>query len=171
MVLDIDLAVESLVEKLQQAGTELVTSYVGDETCLIHCAAGLYNDTLVVFTSDNGGAISHGASNFPLRGTKGTLFEGGTRVPTFLHGPGVLNGRVGPTLDNSDFSSCIIAGVPADRTGEEPGTHYGLDANAAAAGRSPERRQSAGAGRGGPVGRPAGQPARQARDGIQPQGG
>merc|ERR1712037_370577 len=48
---------------------------------------GLYNDTLIVFTSDNGGAISHGASNWPLRGTKGTLFEGGTRAVTFVHAP------------------------------------------------------------------------------------
>jgi arylsulfatase A-like enzyme len=30
----------------------------------------LYEDTLIVFTTDNGGAISHGASNWPLRGTK-----------------------------------------------------------------------------------------------------
>merc|ERR1712117_36827 len=37
--------------------------------------------------SDNGGAISHGASNWPLRGTKGTLFEGGTRAETIVHAP------------------------------------------------------------------------------------
>merc|ERR1712038_1162757 len=71
MVMDMDMAVEEIVATLKETG--------------------LYNDTLIVFTSDNGGAISRGASNWPLRGTKGTLFEGGTKVPTFLHGPQILN--------------------------------------------------------------------------------
>merc|ERR1712029_208658 len=55
----------------------------------------LSDDTILIVTSDNGGAISHGASNYPLRGTKGTLFEGGTRVPTFVHGPSHLLPRSG----------------------------------------------------------------------------
>ena len=58
MVLDMDLAIADIVDTLKEKD--------------------LYDDTIIVFTSDNGGAISHGASNFPLRGTKGTLFEGGT---------------------------------------------------------------------------------------------
>ena len=67
MVYDVDLAVDEIVKTLKETN--------------------LYSDTIIVFTSDNGGAISHAASNYPLRGTKGTLFEGGTRVPTFLLGP------------------------------------------------------------------------------------
>jgi len=33
----------------------------------------------------NGGATEHGASNGALRRGKGTAYEGGTRVPTFIH--------------------------------------------------------------------------------------
>jgi len=44
------------------------------------------NDTIVLFTSDNGPA--GGLSPGPLRGRKGSGFEGGHRVPTVVWGPG-----------------------------------------------------------------------------------
>ena len=48
---------------------------------------GEYENTVIVFTTDNGGSVSHASSNLPLRGTKGTLWEGGTRGPAFVHSP------------------------------------------------------------------------------------
>jgi len=54
--------------------------------------AGQTDDTLVVFTSDNGGlSTSEGAptSNLPLRAGKGFVYEGGIRVPLILRWPGV----------------------------------------------------------------------------------
>lgn len=42
--------------------------------------AGIDRDTLVIFTSDNGGQLDLGADNGPWRGTKGETFEGGLRV-------------------------------------------------------------------------------------------
>ena len=47
----------------------------------------LADNTLVIFTSDNGGAARHGARNTPLRGGKGSTFEGGMRVPTIAWWP------------------------------------------------------------------------------------
>jgi len=49
-----------------------------------------YENTLIVFLSDNGGNIDHGASNYPLRGTKGDTWEGGYRTPMFFHWPKVI---------------------------------------------------------------------------------
>lgn len=57
-------------------------------------AKGLYEDTLIVFSSDNGGNFRNGGSNWPLRGNKNTTWEGGTRSAAFVHGPKVL-GRSG----------------------------------------------------------------------------
>lgn len=47
-----------------------------------------YDNTLIVFLSDNGGNLDHGANNNPLKGTKGDTWEGGYRVPMFFHWPG-----------------------------------------------------------------------------------
>jgi arylsulfatase A-like enzyme len=49
---------------------------------------GLDRETLVIFTSDNGGLLSAGATNGPLRGGKQDLYEGGLRVPMIAAWPG-----------------------------------------------------------------------------------
>jgi arylsulfatase A-like enzyme len=55
--------------------------------------AGLWSDTLVIFTTDNGGPTTTGcvtgASNYPKRGGKCSLWEGGTTGDGFLSGPAV----------------------------------------------------------------------------------
>ncbi len=45
---------------------------------------GLYDQTIIVFSSDNGGAKWYGANNGPLRGGKGSMYEGGLKVPTAI---------------------------------------------------------------------------------------
>ncbi|MDF1852304.1 MAG: sulfatase-like hydrolase/transferase [Verrucomicrobiales bacterium] len=47
-------------------------------------------ETLIVFFSDNGGATSNSAWNGPLSGAKGTLREGGIRIPMIWSWPGAL---------------------------------------------------------------------------------
>jgi arylsulfatase len=50
----------------------------------------LANDTLVVFTTDNGTATGAPVFNAGMRGMKGTAYRGGTRVPSFWRWPGTL---------------------------------------------------------------------------------
>jgi len=62
------------------------------------------DNTLVIFTSDNGGLVAnfennrqHVTSNFPLRSGKGDRYEGGVRVPFIVKLPGKSKGRVDHT--------------------------------------------------------------------------
>lgn len=61
---------------------------------------GLDKTTVVVFTSDHGGLSNNGSlgiklatTNFPLRGGKGHLYEGGTRVPLLIRWPEVIKAK------------------------------------------------------------------------------
>ncbi len=59
---------------------------------------GIYENTLLIFTSDNGSLAANGASNAPLRGTKHTAWEGGMRVPFIVHWKGHV--KEGVTVRN-----------------------------------------------------------------------
>ena len=48
--------------------------------------SGMYENTLVVYTSDNGAQQGQGGTSYPLRGFKTQLYEGGMRVPGFVSG-------------------------------------------------------------------------------------
>ena len=48
---------------------------------------GMMDNTILVFTSDNGARFSSQGSNFPLRGGKGSFLEGGVRGVAFINSP------------------------------------------------------------------------------------
>jgi arylsulfatase A-like enzyme len=78
--------------------------------------SGLMDNTLVVFTSDNGGAIWYEQSNGPLRGGKQDMYEGGIRVPAFV----VWKGNIKPG-SSSDRLTLLMDLFPtfAEITGAE----------------------------------------------------
>lgn len=96
--------------------------------------AGKRSDTLLVFTSDNGGSTAENAgqaypedgyakgklpgNNRPLRGEKGQLYEGGIRVPCVVSWPGTLKpGKVDAAVHVCDWLPMLsrLVGYRADK--------------------------------------------------------
>jgi len=84
---------------------------------------GISENTIIVFTSDNGGVIQEYkgkvvTDNFPLREGKGSLYEGGVRIPTIIYYP--KNPGKGQQIDipisTIDYLPTVldIAGIPND---------------------------------------------------------
>ena len=73
-------------------------------------------NTLMIFTSDNGG-FAKATNHAPLRGNKGSYYEGGIRVPFIIHWPGVAKaGHVSdvPVISMDLYPTCLAAaGLPA----------------------------------------------------------
>ena len=77
--------------------------------------------TIIIFTSDNGGAVHFGkppaTSNFPLRNGKGSAYEGGLRVPLLVKVPGRV--RAGSVCDTpvitTDFFPTLLELAGADK--------------------------------------------------------
>jgi len=87
---------------------------------------GQADRTVVVFTSDNGGSIGKyeeqvNTSNLPLRSGKGSLYEGGIRVPLMIRYPGNRPGVCAEPVVSNDFFATI-----AEWTGAPAGPHDGL---------------------------------------------
>jgi len=78
---------------------------------------GIADETLVVFTSDNGGLSAHSRGgepqthNAPLRSGKGSAYEGGTRVPLVVRGPGIAAARrsAQPVISTDLFRTLLAA--------------------------------------------------------------
>ncbi len=82
--------------------------------------AGIDNKTLVVFTSDNGPWSMfgpHGGTAAPLRGEKGTAWEGGYRVPGIFRWPGKIKPGV---VDGMGANLDLFATFAKLASGSEP---------------------------------------------------
>eukprot|EP00051_Salpingoeca_urceolata_P031212 m.10785 g.10785 ORF g.10785 m.10785 type:complete len:536 (-) comp3858_c0_seq1:56-1663(-) len=116
--------------KVQAAMTTELDYGVGNITEALR-ANNMWDDTLIIFVSDNGGPLDH-SNNAPLRGGKAMRFEGGFRVASFLSGgvlPAALRGTKWPGIaHSSDWYSTIVQGVlgrPLPPDGPRP--HDGIN--------------------------------------------
>ena len=86
-------------------------------------SGGLADNTLVVFTSDNGGQVNVGANNGPHRGAKQEMWEGGIRVPTCVVWPGKVapGRRTREVTMTMDWMPTLSAAAGADTPGHLDG--------------------------------------------------
>jgi arylsulfatase A-like enzyme len=82
--------------------------------------SGAYENTVIVFLSDNGGQLSVGANNGKVRDGKGSVYEGGIRVPAFVVWPnhiqpGAVTAQTALTMDIYPTIS-EIAGIPVNHS-------------------------------------------------------
>ncbi len=107
-----------LTVRRTQAQIEEVDWSVGSVLTVLR-DLGIADNTLVIFTSDNGG--SSGSINAPLRGRKGTTWEGGMRVPALAWWPGTVpsgssSDELATTMDLLPTFAAIGGGeVPSER--------------------------------------------------------
>ncbi len=88
--------IEDPVRRRCVAQVSLLDDAIGTITGALS-ASGQAQRTLIFFVGDNGGQSKIGANNTPLRDGKGSLFEGGVRVPYIVSWPEKLQG--GKTYD------------------------------------------------------------------------
>jgi len=85
---------------------------------------GLFENTLIFFLSDNGGAHNNQSSNLPLKGFKGNEYEAGHRVPFFISWPQHISS--GSTFQGLS-SSLDIFPTALDAAGIKEVSDFGLD--------------------------------------------
>lgn len=80
----------------------------------------LYENTLVIYLSDNGGATAMHARNEPLRGNKQLNYEGGVRVPFLMSWPGKIKPSQEINIPVISFdllpTVCAAAGVAIEKS-------------------------------------------------------
>jgi len=89
-------------------------------------SGNMWDNTILIVSSDNGGDVDYEASNFPLRGTKGTLFEGGVKAIGIVNG-GWLNDDLRGTQMNALMHSTDWFVTLQTIAGTEPSVDYLLD--------------------------------------------
>ena len=85
---------------------------VGQITALLD-SKGISDDTIIVFSTDNGGQTAWGSSNWPLRGNKATVFEGGIRGFGFVWDKSLPNPNRDSTqlMHITDWYPTVVEGM------------------------------------------------------------
>lgn len=88
---------------------------------------GILENTIIIFTSDNGGE-SRITDNYPLRGGKSTLYEGGVREPLIIFQQGKISGGaiIDQTFCTYDFypTICELTGTIMPRSQKFDGRSF-----------------------------------------------
>lgn len=97
---------------------------------------GVYENTVIVFMGDNGGNMYDGVdgafptNNYPLRQGKGTIYEGGIRVPCVVRVPGMTRGEIiRENIHAVDFYPTLLelADITIDPARFENANHHVLE--------------------------------------------
>ena len=80
---------------------------------------GVADNTYIIFASDNGGCPEAGGRNYPLRGTKGSLFEGGVRTEAFIYHPLKASGSFNHIFHVTDWFPTLMTIAGASFKPEE----------------------------------------------------
>jgi autotransporter-associated beta strand protein len=106
MVLTMDKEVGNILAKLDDPA--------GDGS------VSLTDNTLIIFINDNGGASGIGTINTPLNNWKGSVYEGGNRVPMLIAGPGVPSNATAPIEYDAPVHSIDILPTCVEAGGGTP---------------------------------------------------
>ncbi len=100
------------LQRVFDAMVSTVDSAVANITAALK-ARGMWDNTLLVWASDNGTPVNVGGSNWPLRGGKSSNWEGGVRLPALVNGgllPAAARGTVRTGLVHMcDFYATFLA--------------------------------------------------------------